>query len=173
MESRATNESSDPCKCTPTNPASRAADQVVPEKGFPSIRSSPKRDFLEFLQWIHDKNGWDTAELGLTVEIEGQVGPFGKLVDLRVEAAWHPRDVPRPPDGPLCEFRLADTASSGETFVVEPKTRPDAGPVPVSACTRWGVRRPISLVSSRITKLVTSGLESSDAWISSLREVAM
>jgi hypothetical protein len=95
------------------------------------IRSGQKVTQQNVLQWIHDKNGWDTAELGLTVEVEGQVGPFGKLVDLRVEAAWHPRDVPRPPDGPLCEFRLADTASSGETFVVEPKTRPDAGPVPV------------------------------------------
>ena len=26
-----------PSICTPTNPASRTADQVVPEKGFPSI----------------------------------------------------------------------------------------------------------------------------------------
>ena len=83
------------------------------------------------LEWIHNKNGWDTATLGLVVELECQVGPHGKLVDLQMDATWTPRDAVRPPASPRGEFRLADCASSGTTLVVEPKVRPDDGPVPV------------------------------------------
>lgn len=95
------------------------------------FRSGQKVVQQDVLEWIHDDNGWDTAELGLTLEVEGTIGPFGKLLDLRLNASWHPRDANRPPDEPQFAFVLADAAVSGSTLVIEAKARPDEGPVPV------------------------------------------
>ncbi len=83
------------------------------------------------LDWIHDTNGWNTTPLGMKIDLRGHVGTAGELVDLEVAASWSPRDTPKPPETPFAEFRHAETTSTGSTLVIEPKTRPDKGPVPV------------------------------------------
>ncbi len=83
------------------------------------------------LEWIHDANGWDTAELGWTLEYSNAIGPDGKLIDLRLKSGWHPPDAKRPPATPDFSYEYASPIPTGTTVVIEPKTRPDIGPVPV------------------------------------------
>lgn len=83
------------------------------------------------LLWVHDTNGWDTAELGMTLEAVAQVGPHGTLVDLQIDASWHPRDADKPPVQPLARFRGAETLQSGGTLVIQSAAPSGDGPVPV------------------------------------------
>jgi len=92
-------------------------------------RMSSQKDVLD---WIHDtKDGWHTTPLGLEIELLGQVGPFGELVELDVNASWSPRDLPKPPEPPFAEFRHAETVPAGATLVIEAKARTEKGKVPV------------------------------------------
>ena len=83
------------------------------------------------LEWIHDANGWDTAQLGWSLEYSNSIGPDGKLIDLQLMSRWHTVDAKRPPLTPDFSYQYASTIPSGATVVIEPKTSPDIGPVPV------------------------------------------
>lgn len=83
------------------------------------------------LEWIHDANGWDTAQLGWSLEYSNSIGADGKPIDLQLMSRWHPLDAKRPPATPDFSYEYAATIPTGTTTVIEPKTRPDIGPVPV------------------------------------------
>ena len=95
------------------------------------MRSGQRSSQQDILQWIHDDNGWETSELGWTLDFLTTVGPNGKLIDLQLKSQWQPKDARRPSSKPQFTFNFAETTESGTTLVIEPKTRPDSGPVPV------------------------------------------
>lgn len=94
----------------------------------PSERSVHK----DTMQWIHERGGeWDTAELGFQLDSDAVAGPRGRLVDLRIEGSWQPRDAGRPPQEPECEYAWADTLATGETRIIEPVKAAATGRRPV------------------------------------------
>lgn len=122
-------------RATPSNRAKavgwlRERGELVARSGL-RVNSGQRATQKDSLDWIHDANGWESAQLGMVMDLQAQVGPFGESVDLDVSASWSPRDTPKPPAAPFAEFRHADTTASGSTLVIEAKTRPDKGPVPV------------------------------------------
>lgn len=108
----------------------RERGELVATSGLRSLsrRRVHQKDALD---WIHDTNGWISTPLGLEIELQGQIGPFGELVELDVTASWSPRDLPKPPQTPFAEFRHSETTPAGSTLVIEAKTRPEKGKVPV------------------------------------------
>lgn len=95
------------------------------------IRGGQKCTQDNLLEWIHDNNGWDTAALGWGLEFSNTISPDGKLIDVQLMSQWHPLDAKRSPLTPDFSYQYASTIPSGTTVVIEPKTRPDIGPVPV------------------------------------------
>ena len=95
------------------------------------LRGGQKCTQDNLLEWIHDNNGWDTAALGWGLEFSNTISPDGKLIDVQLMSQWHPLDAKRPPLTPDFSYQYASTIPSGATVVIEPKTRPDIGPVPV------------------------------------------
>ena len=109
----------------------RERGELVATSGF-GVHSGQIATQKDALDWIHEiDNGWDTAQLGLEINLRGQVDPFGETVDLDVFASWSPLDARKPEETPHAEFRHGETTSSGTTIVIEAKARPEKGPVPV------------------------------------------
>lgn len=95
------------------------------------MRSGQRSTQENVLEWIHDDNGWDTKQLGWSLDFQTTIGPHGKLLDFQLNSNWHPRDAKRPPSTPDFTYDFATTTESGTTLVIEPKTRPNMGAVPV------------------------------------------
>jgi hypothetical protein len=109
----------------------RERGELVATSGL-RLHSGQLATHKDALDWIHDTNdGWYTTPVGLEIDLQGQVGSFGELIELDVTAIWSPRDLPKPPQTPFAEFRHAETIPVGTSLVIEAKTRPEKGKVPV------------------------------------------
>lgn len=95
------------------------------------MRGGQRSTQENILEWIHDDNGWDTKQLGWSLDFQSTIGPHGKLVDFQLDSNWHPRDAKSPPSKPDFTYDFATTTVSGTTLVIEPKTRPGMGAIPV------------------------------------------
>ncbi|MGJ8644238.1 MAG: hypothetical protein ACSHX9_12585 [Luteolibacter sp.] len=95
------------------------------------MRGGQRSSQENILEWIHDDNGWDTKQLGWSLDFQSTIGPHGKLLDFQLISNWHPRDAKKTPSKPDFAYDFATTTESGSTLVIEPKTRPSMGAVPV------------------------------------------
>lgn len=105
-----------------------------------SGQRSTQKNILEWshgMEEIHgvkaaeDDNRWETSNLGWILNFESTIDPQGKHVDMQLKSKWHPRDTKPQTSQPDFIYDFTATTTSGTTLVIEPKTRPDAGAVPV------------------------------------------